>query len=171
MRFAYPLSLFVGASLLGDPLLVSARSNGEGDTEDSPKTIAEVTAESERFDGLFTLFRDRNSGETRLPSKPDQLGREYIYFAVGVDGVVQGAHFHGNFRADRIVSLHRSLDRIEFQFENSAFYFDPDSPLSRASTANIGPTLLHTQRRGNVETQARTQRLIYLIDRPLGGDT
>lgn len=104
MRLLCPLSLFVGAFLLGNPALVSARSNGEGDA--------------------------------------DQLGREYIYFAVSMDGVVQDAHFRGDFRANDIVFWRRNFDRIDFRSENTAFHFNPESPLSRVSTANISPALL-----------------------------
>jgi len=127
---------------LVSPPLLRAQQNGAGDEADSPKTIAELTAESDRFEGLFTLFRDRDSGEARLLIKADQLGREYIYFAVSMDGVPQGGHFRGNFRSNRMISLNRRFDRVEFRFENTAFYFDPASPLTRAASANISPGLL-----------------------------
>jgi hypothetical protein len=86
MKFPYRTLLFGVVSMLGAPAGVAAQGNGEED--ESPKTIAELTAESDRFEGLHTLFRDRKSGETHLLIKPDQLGREYIYFAVTMNGNV-----------------------------------------------------------------------------------
>ena len=39
-------------------------SPDEGETEEEKKpTIVEITEDSDRIDGLFTLFRDRNTGE------------------------------------------------------------------------------------------------------------
>jgi len=142
MRLQSPCRLFIAltAVILSAPS--SAQENGAAEVEETPPTITEVTAQSDRFDGLFTLFRDRESGETHLLIKPDQLDREYIYFAVSVNGVRQGGHFRGAFRENRIISLSRHFDRIEFHFQNTAFYFDPEHPLSRASAANISPAVL-----------------------------
>ena len=106
------------------------------------KTIAETTENSDRFEGLFTFYRDRDSGATHMEISPEQLDREYIYVAVSTDGVVQGGHFRGRYRDNRIVSLARHFDRIEIRAKNTAFYFDPESPLSRASEANISSGLL-----------------------------
>ncbi len=145
MRFVYHSVLCVGMAIIGAPALVAAQGSSAAAEDESPKTIAEVTADSDRIEGLFTLFRDRNSGETHLLVKTAQLGREYIYFAVSMDGVVQGGHFRGSFRENRIVSLHRHFDRIEFRFENTAFYFDPHNPLVRAANANVSPALLASE--------------------------
>jgi len=145
MRFAYPivLSITLPALLLAGS--ARAQEEGDSDEDEAPRTFAEVTADSDRLDGLFTVFRDRNSGESHLLIKRDQLGREYIYFAVSLDGVVQGGHFRGSYRSNRIVSVRRHFDRIELRFENTAFYFDPEHPLSRASSANISPALLASE--------------------------
>jgi hypothetical protein len=134
------------------PLFSAARlaycqdgENGEEESEEAPKSIADVTADSDRFDGLFVLYRDRNTGESYLLLRPDQLDKEYIYLAVSRDGVPQGGHFRGSFRSNRIISLRRHFNRVELRFENTAFYFDAANPLSRASSANISPALLASE--------------------------
>jgi hypothetical protein len=142
MRFNTPVWIILALASLVLSTTGHAQETDSADEEESPRTIAEITAESDRFEGLFTLFRDRDSGETHLLIKPDQLNREYIYFAVSLNGVRQGGHFRGNFRDNRVISLSRHYDRIEFHYENTAFYFDPEHPLSRAASANISPALL-----------------------------
>lgn len=141
MRFDSPVWMLLALVSLVHSRPLGAQENGDAEEEDSPQTIAEITAESDRFDGLFTLFRDRESGEAHLLIAPEQLDREYIYFAVSINGVRQGGHFRGSFRENRVISLSRHFDRIEFHYENTAFYFDPEHPLSRASAANISPAL------------------------------
>ncbi len=116
------------------------------DAEEDSQTIAEITENSDRFDGLFTLYRDRESGKTYLEIGAEQLDREYIYIAVSTDGVVEGGTFRGNYRDNRVLSLSRHFDRIEIRSENTAFYFDPASPLSRAADANISTALLASER-------------------------
>jgi len=117
----------------------------DDDDEAATKTIAELTENSERFDGLFTLYRDRETGQSYLEIGVAQLDQEYLYIAVSTDGVVQGGHFRGSYRDNRVLSLSRHFDRIEIRSENTAFYFDPDSPLSRAAGANISPALLASE--------------------------
>ena len=117
----------------------------DDDEDDEAETMAELTENSDRYDGLFTLYRDRGTGETHMAIMPEQLDREYIYFAVSTDGVVEGGHFRGNYRDNRVVSIGRHFDRIEIRAENAAFYFDPESPLSRAADANISTGLLASE--------------------------
>ncbi len=141
MKYAdqLPTALLLSIAALSSPL---AAQEADEEDETDTKTIAETTENSDRFDGLFTLYRDRDTGQSYLEIGAEQLNREYIYMAVSTDGVVQGGHFRGNYRDNRVLSLTRHFDRIEIRSENTAFYFDPDSPLSRAADANISTALL-----------------------------
>ncbi len=144
MKYAdqLPTALLLSIAALSSPL---AAQEADEDAETENKTIAETTENSDRFDGLFTLYRDRDTGQSYLEIGVEQLNREYIYMAVSTDGVVQGGHFRGNYRDNRVLSLTRHFDRIEIRSENTAFYFDPDSPLSRAADANISTALLASE--------------------------
>ncbi len=140
MQRVIQLSMLAGL-LIASAAQTAAAQNADADQEEA-RSIEEIVADSDRFDGLFTLFRDRDSGDTHMLLKREQLGREFIYFAVSVDGVVQGGHFRGSYRQNRVLSVQRHFDRIEFRFENTAFHFDSDHPLARAADANISSALL-----------------------------
>ena len=142
-RFRFVLWL-VPLTLAMSALAQEAEEAGEDEEEDR-ETIADLTENSDRFDGLFTLYRDRDTGETHMTVLPEHLDREYIYVSVIGDGVVEGGAFRGNYRENRVLSVGRHFDRIEIRAENAAFYFDPDSPLSRAADANISSGLLASQ--------------------------
>ena len=76
-------------------LLITAFSVSSQETDEStdiPETIAEVTENSDRISGLFTLYRDKKTGTTHMEIAPTQLNREYIYVAVSTDGVVEGGN-------------------------------------------------------------------------------
>ena len=140
-RFSRALLLLI----VGTSLQVAAQDeNGEAEEEET-QTIADITENSDRYDGLFTIYRDRNSGEAWIEFGADQLDQEYIYIAMSTDGVVEGGTFRGNYRDNRVLSLSRHFDRIEIRSENTAFYFDPESPLSRAEDANISAALLASE--------------------------
>jgi hypothetical protein len=135
------------AMTLAAPLMAAAQDEGsekeEGkDEEKKAKTIAELTENSERFDGYFTLFRDKKSGETQMLIKADQLDKEFIYWLQVANGVVQAGYFKGAYGPSGMVAVSRHFDRIEFVAKNTNFYFDPDNAISKASEANISDALL-----------------------------
>ena len=144
MKHPYPVQflLWLVPLTLVAPALAQDDDDDEAEDDDR-ETIAELTENSDRFDGLFTLYRDRDSGETHMAVMPAQLDREFLYVSVGIDGVVEGGHFRGSYRENRILTLRRYFDRVEIRAENAAFYFDPESPLSRAAGANISPGSSH----------------------------
>jgi len=137
-------------SLLLIPLTLFAaegEDNGENgdkkeEEEKEPKTIAEVTEDSERIDGLFTLFRNKDDGKVHMLITKDQVDKEFIYFSFVKDGVVEGGHFRGAFWDNAVFSVRRHFDRIEFVKENTSFWFNPDSALSRSANANISHAIL-----------------------------
>lgn len=133
------------AVLLSVFLASPGRAADEGEKkkeEEKPRTIAEFTKDAERFDGLFTLFRDKNTGDTSMLIKPDQLGKEYIYWVQIANGVVDAGFFKGAYGPSGIIELRRNFDTVEIVEKNTAFYFDPDNAISRAASANISDAVL-----------------------------
>ncbi len=114
-------------------------SNGEA------VSFASVVEKSEHLEGLFDVYRDRESGETYLAIKSDQIDQEFIYIAFVTDGVVEGGLFRGAFGDNKIISVRRHFNRLEFVTENTAFYFDPENALARAADANISDAILAVQ--------------------------
>jgi hypothetical protein len=97
-------------------------------------------------EGLFTVYQDTTSGSLKLLINADQIGKEFIYWGHTVDGVVQAGHFRGAYRDNKVFSIQRYFDRIEFVVENTGFYFDPENPISRASGANISRAVLISEK-------------------------
>lgn len=122
---------------------------GGGSTEDSADengtSYADIVAKSDYFDGYFDVYRDKESGELYLGIEPGQIDQEFIYVVFTSDGPVDAGHFRGAYRENAVVSVRRHFKRIEFVKENTSFYFDADSPLARASEANISPAVLAAQ--------------------------
>jgi len=114
-------------------------SNGEG------ASFASIVEKSELSEGFFDVYRDRESGEVYLAIRPKQIDQEFIYIAFVTDGVVEAGTFRGAFADNKIISLRRHFNRIEFVNDNAAFFFDPDNALSRAADANISDAVLAVQ--------------------------
>jgi len=110
------------------------------------KSIKEVTKKCHRHEGLFTLYQDTASGALYLEVTQGQTGRDYLYFSQVADGVVDAGYFRGSYLGSRIFRIERHFDRVELRLRNPHFHFDPSSPLSRASRANINEPVLVSEK-------------------------
>jgi hypothetical protein len=142
------ISIWLLLTLLSHSLISWAEPSEDADEateEEAPPTIAEATEGDTEYAGLFTFYRDQESGETTLRLEPEQFEREYIYFIHIADGVVDAGSFRGAYGPRFVFTLERRFDEVAIIRENTAFYFDPDNAISRASEANIARAVLAVQ--------------------------
>lgn len=132
-------------------------------SENAQETLSEFEKAIEdlvEFEGFFTIYQDTTNGKTKLAIREDQIDREFIYFGLSQDGVLEGGHFRGQYRDNKIVEIRRYFDRLEFVHINTRHYFDEESPLSRASSANISEAILHS---ASIDVEDK-ENGVYLID-------
>ncbi|MDH4030047.1 MAG: zinc-dependent metalloprotease [Chromatiales bacterium] len=130
--------------------------------DEAEATVESLTENSDRSDGMFTLFRDQDDGTVRMLIPADRLDKEYVYNATIRDAPLASGQWRGNtgiWTKNGTVRIERDFGKIRFVEENVSFHFDPDSPLSRASEANISPAVLAV-----VEIEAQTDDGAVLID-------
>lgn len=118
--------------------------SAETATERSKSALERAVEKSIAYEGLFTVYQDTTDGSLKLAIGHDQIGKEFIYFGLSQDGVLEAGHFRGQFRDNKIIRFDRYFDRIEIVHVNSGYYFDPENPLSRASSANISDAVIHS---------------------------
>ena len=106
------------------------------------KTIEEVLKNTIEKAGLFNLYQDTTSGKTYMLIKKDQLNKEYIHFVHGLNGQLNAGVFKGSYRGAKIFKLKKYFNRVEFEVQNNAMYFDPTNPLSRSADANVSSAIL-----------------------------
>jgi hypothetical protein len=101
---------------------------------------------TDKIEGLFTLYRDKTKGKLYLEITEEQLNKEYIHFSYIENGVTDAGFFRGNFRNSKVFKIQKYYDRIEFVQENTSYYFDDESALSRSAEANVNnPVLVSEQ--------------------------
>lgn len=109
------------------------------------KKIEDVVKGKVHFPGLISLYQDSVSGKLFISLKKNQIGKEFIYFVHAEEGQLNTGVFRGNYRGARIIKINRYFNRVEFEIQNSSFYFDPANPLSKASNANISTAVLASE--------------------------
>lgn len=136
--------------VLGMMLLISGCASTKSATNDTPPAPPPTSAEkfqravasSIAYEGLFTVYQDTTDGKTHIAVREDQLGQEFIYFAHIQDGVVAASRFRGQYLGNKVFTIERYFDRIEFVVENTSFHFEEGNPLARAADANISRAIM-----------------------------
>jgi hypothetical protein len=136
-------------SVLWSTLAFGLEADGEdkksSEDAEEEKTIAELIDGDTEVAGLFTFYRDSDTGKTTLLLKKNQLQKEYIYFVHVANGVVDAGSFRGAYGPRFVFTIERRFDKVAIVRENTAFYFDPENAISRASEANITRAVLAVQ--------------------------
>ncbi|MBT3518931.1 MAG: DUF5117 domain-containing protein [Candidatus Marinimicrobia bacterium] len=132
--------------------MAQEKATGPGDTatvgEPKPatppknKTMEEALKDKNEIQGLFTLYQDTTNGKLSMLIKKEQLEKEFIHFVHGLNGQLNAGVFKGNYRGTRVLKLNRYFNRIEFEVQNNAFWFEPETPLSKSADANISTAIL-----------------------------
>lgn len=124
------------------------------------KSIADLTKSSNKIEGLFTIYQDTITGAMQMLVKEDQLNKEFIHFAQIANGVMDAGRINrGSYRGSKVFKIEKYFNKIEFVTQNTSFYFDPNSPLSKSKDANISNGVLQSLK---IEAQDK-EKGIYLI--------
>jgi hypothetical protein len=158
LQFRLPIGLLVAFSFASQfwlpPTVRSQEDKPAGDEskpsdekeKDALKTIDELAENCERIEGLFTLLRDRESGEVFLLVKKEQLGKEFIHFSYTENGVARLGLFRGRFQDERVFTIERDFRRLRFVSQPTRYVFDPNSALRLAAEANVSPAVLAAEK-------------------------
>jgi hypothetical protein len=128
-----PVIEFEALTVIGTPDTVKKAPT----PKDPFKPIMEFAEKSVKFDGLFPIYQDTASGKLYIEISEDKLGKEFIYFSQGWNGVLEAGNIRGSYRDYKIFKIERYFDRIDIEIQNTNFYFDPANALSKAADANI----------------------------------
>ena len=153
--FAFSLVLAISTATAQD-------AEEEVEKEEAAKTIEEFADGFDKMDGLFPIYMDGETGSLYMEFDASDLEREYIYHAYAENGSPSLGLFRGSFQDNRIVSINKRYDHIEFSAENTSYSFDEDSALSRAANANITRAPLAVTK--IVATSGEGEAARYLID-------
>ena len=102
------------------------------------KSIAELVKSSKKIDGLFPIYQDTITGSLQMVISEKHINKEFIYFSQISDGVMDAGRINrGSYRGSRVFKVEKYFNKIEFVVQNTSFYFNPNSPLSKSKEANI----------------------------------
>ena len=124
------------------------------------KTIAELVKSSKKIEGLFPIYQDTITGSLQMLISDKQINKEFIYFSQISNGVLDAGRINrGAYMGSKVLKIEKYFDKIEFVAQNTSFYFDPESPLSKSKEANISHGNI-----ASIQVDARDEKNgLYLI--------
>jgi hypothetical protein len=108
------------------------------------KTIEEVTKEAEKLQGLFTLYRKKESGRESLylEVREDQLDRLLLLQATASTGAASMFLAAGNPLDDILFKLVKRDEQILFVVPNTKYRADEKKPIARAARRSFPDAFL-----------------------------
>ena len=169
-RIGLGVGIFLGLGLFGNSAVAQSQKKGlfgkkkqtaaAAPAKKEEDKYADILKKCKKIEGLFNLYRDTTSGKVYMEISKAQLGQEFIYFSHIVDAPVETGYHRGSFGDSKIIQVEKWYDKIAFVHQNTHFYYDPNSPLSKAADANINDPILATEK---IEATSKDQSK-YLID-------
>jgi Met-zincin/Domain of unknown function (DUF5117) len=152
-----------------DPLLVSGlppQLPGMGEVELQP--FDQVVEKAEVLRGLFTLYRNAETGSVFLEVKPDQLDRNFLLVTTLESGVGEWGLFSGMPLNDYLFQLRRVQNQVQFVAPNTNFRTEPTDPQRRSVARSFSDSVLHTLPIRSIHPTRQTL-LVEVNDLLLGG--
>lgn len=110
------------------------------------KSIKSVTKKCEKFDGLFPIYQDTTNGRLYIEINEEKLGEEFIYFSYVENGLMDVGSFKGSYRGSKIFKINKYYGNVEFQLENTNYYFNPDNEISKSAETNINKPIIISEK-------------------------
>jgi len=147
--FSHPISLSVALlCALGS----YAQTKPAAPTADTAKktppkpSITEKVKSSKKIEGLFTLYQDTATGSVQIYVKKDQLGKEFIYQSFSMGGPTSLFLNQNMIRATWVFRIRKQFDKVEFSQENTNFWYDPASAVSKAANVDVPEAIFYSEK-------------------------
>ncbi len=138
-----------GSSLLpADPPTMTIASSrptpeeeGDGD-KTSFKPFEQVIKDTEKLEGLFTLYRHKQTGKLFLEVQPDQLNRNFLSTITLESGLGENGFYRGMPLGDFLFTFRRVNNSLQFVVPNVYFRAQPGQPVQRSVKQSFSDSVL-----------------------------
>ena len=156
--FSLYKSLFLPAALSAPP------PSREQSSEQQPlQPFEEVVKDSQKLEGLFTLYRNKATNKVYLEIQPKQLDKKFLCFVTLASGLGEGGIFSGLPIGDFLFQLRRVQNSVQFVIPNINFRTSPGDPQAGSVERAFSESILYSLPLKSIH-QGRQTLLIDLGD-------
>ena len=140
MNIKLILLLFI--SLIFNPQIISQNIFKKKIEAQKNDEIDKKTKDCDVYEGLFNIYQSKKDGKSYIEIDTSHLDNEFIYFSYIENGVLEAGAVTGQYRGSKIIKINKYYNKIDFTIKNTKYYFEEDSPLSKASSTNINTPII-----------------------------
>ena len=140
---------FISSFVLGQGIFGQINDNKQKVKKEEIVTVDEIIKKTKGcnvYDGLFTIYQDKDNGKSYIEIDTSHLGHEFIHFSYIENGVMDAWAFQGSYRGSKIIEINKFYDKIEFSVKNTKYYFDESNPLSKGANTNINTPIVVSEK-------------------------
>ncbi len=136
------------------PLLVAVKNPKKAQSTDfqlakeskqpALKPFYEVVKNSSMVKGLFTLYRNKETGKIFLELKPEQLNKNYLSTMTMESGIGERGIYSGMPLQDYLFYFRRINNNLHFVVRNVNFRVSPGSPQARSLQRSFSDSVLYS---------------------------
>ena len=137
-------STWESGQLKGKKWPVSQVKPNEQENSTDFKPFSEVTADTEKLTGLFTIYRHQDKGKIYLEIQPEQLNKNYLCATTLSTGIGEAWLLRGMPLDDFMFSFRRLQNKVQFFLPNYNFRVNPQDPLARSLDSSFSDSVLYS---------------------------
>ncbi|PSB52771.1 peptidase M43 [filamentous cyanobacterium Phorm 6] len=155
-------SLYKGLFL---PFALSAPPPDKEQTseQEALQSFEQVVKDSQKLEGLFTLYRNKATNKVYLEIQPKQLDKKFLCFVTLASGLGEGGILSGLPIGDFLFQLRRVQNSVQFVIPNINFRTSPGDPQAGSVERAFSESILYSLPLKSIHPQRQTL-LIDLAD-------
>lgn len=118
-------------------------SSRRGDSKDELEDFNEVTKNTQKQEGMFTLYRDKEKGKVYLEVKPEQVNRNFLATMTLESGIGERGIYSGMPLQDFIFYFQRVNNHLHFVIRNVNFRTRAGDPQARSVARSFSDSVLY----------------------------
>ncbi|MBW4423007.1 MAG: zinc-dependent metalloprotease [Nostoc desertorum CM1-VF14] len=147
--------------------LASADNNLAQSRKEDFRRFSEIVKNTEKLEGLFTLYCSEDSGKTYLEIKPEQLNKNYLAIVTLESGVGESGIYSGLPLSDFLFYFRRVNNRLHFVARNVKFRAT-NRPEQRSLARSFSDSVLYSLEIDTIDP--RSKNILINLDELLMQD-
>lgn len=104
----------------------------------------EVIKDTKKLEGLFALYRHKDSGKIYLEINPEQLNKNYLGIVTMESGIGESGIYSGLPLSDFLFYFRRVNNNLQFAIRNVKFRTRPGDPQTRSLNRSFSDSVLYS---------------------------
>jgi hypothetical protein len=127
-----------------------------GGKRDDLEVFDDVIKDTQKQDGLFTLYRQKEKNKVYLEIKPEQLNQNFLATATIESGIGEAGIYSGMPLQDFLFYFQRVNNNLQFVVRNVNFRTSEGDPQARSLARSFSDSVLYTINIKSIHPQRKT---------------